>query len=279
MTSAIQDCEPVDDPAQRLCALIAAEGVAHGREDSFKLSQAGLSAQRFMLGVHRHRIAPSRVEALCRALGMPRAALQALLQHLGDANLLLFGIEQDGTETVCKVYLEFWDAVCRQVRRTGGAQPLLLDLGFKWQAGRDAQDARVARYTCLPLLSLEAIVDRVRHLCVDAGAEGVRHTATRIIEQAAAAAPGAAFVYLEAHEAGNPRRSFDIKLYQAGLCVRDIRPALLALAGRLGIDPVRLERHFESAGDSPLGHLSGGIDRHGRPFATIYHERWPLPAR
>jgi hypothetical protein len=41
------------------------------------------------------------------------------------------GLEEGPDHEVYKMYLEFWDKVRLEVRRTGQSDPLLLHLGFK----------------------------------------------------------------------------------------------------------------------------------------------------
>jgi len=71
---------------------------------------------------------------------------------------------------------------------------------------------------------------------------------------------------------GNPRRSFDIKLYKAQMRVNDAAAQLRLAARALRIPDHLLERELRRLGPCPLGHLSSGIDRHGRPFLSIYAE-------
>jgi hypothetical protein len=258
--------------ARFLASLIEAEGVPYGREDSFKMSSAGLVTQRFLLGVPLQGISPPRLAQLCVAMGMPQSCQASFQRHLADANLVFFGLEEDGDRSVYKVYLEFWDSVRQQVLRSRQRDPLLLHLGFKWAADGDGKDARTARYTCFPLLSVADILDRLAALYANGRASEAHAAASAIIQRAAAANPAAAFLYVEVGEEGNPRRSFDVNVYKAGLCVADIEAPLHRLAQHYRLQADRFQAWLGQVAARPLGHLAGGIDKAGEDFMTIYFE-------
>ena len=262
--------------ARFLASLIEAEGVRYGREDSFKMSHASLLTQRFLLGIPLRAISPARLTHLCNALGMPQGCQATFLRHLADANLVFFGLEEDGDRGVYKVYLEFWDSVRRQVRRTRRRDPLLLHLGFKWRADGDGNDVRVARYTCFPLLSVYDILGRVQQIYADGSAAMTHAAASGIIQRAAAANPAAAFLYVEVSEEGNPRKSFDVNLYKANLRVADIQPFLYDLARHFCIPAQTLQTWLQRIAARPLGHLAGGIGKEDEEFMTTYYETQAL---
>lgn len=70
-----------------------------------------------------------------------------------------FALEQDGDRTLCKVYLEYWDRLVERLGRdeTG---PALLNLGFKWPAGRSREMVQ-DRYICHPKLRHRSIIERL----------------------------------------------------------------------------------------------------------------------
>lgn len=264
------------DRARYLVSLIEAEGVRNGREDSFKMSRSGLLTTRFLLGIPLQELSPARVVHLCEALGMPRRSQASLLDHLGNANLIFFGLEEDGERSVYKVYLEFWDSVRRQVLNSGCTDPLLLNLGFKWLAGGEDSDVRVARYTCFPLLSVPDIMGRLRRISGNGCSPATHAAASGIIKRAAAANPSASFLYVEVSEEGNPRKSFDVNLYKANLQVDDIHSFLSDVARHFRISYDTFQLWLERIADRPLGHLSGGLDKDGQEFMTTYYETHAL---
>jgi hypothetical protein len=264
------------DRAQFLASLIEAEGVRYGREDSFKMSRSGLLTNRFLLGIPLQELFPDRLIQLCNALGMPQSCKASFLGYLRDANLVFFGLEDDGERGFYKVYLEFWDSVRRQVRRTGRTDPMLLNIGFKWRAGVEDSDVRVARYTCFPLLSVHDILVRLQHIYADGSEPVALDGASQIIRRAAAANPSASFLYVEVSEEGNPRKSFDVNIYKANLNVGDIQPMLSDLARHFCIPPETFQPWVKRIANYPLGHLSGGLDKDGRDFITTYYETHAL---
>lgn len=260
----------------RVLESIETLALPHGREDSFKLETGRLLGDRLLLGVPRRAFPAIQLEALAMELGMPRAAWDVLAQRLPLANAVFFGTEDIGNEGMLKVYLEFFDDV-RQGVRAGDRAPKLLHLGVKWNTDRPDRFEE-ARYVCHPLLSVRDILRRMAG-CYPEGSDITgRELARDIVLRAAHRAPDASFLYLEVEETGNPRRSFDINLYQSGLTVADAGQELRGMASHLGVPAAELERELAVLGPLPLGHISGGRNRRGGEFLSVYAEIAPLPA-
>ena len=79
-------------------------------------------------------------------------------------------------------------------------------------------------------------------------------------------------MYVEAEEEGNPRRSFDLNLYKAGLRVADVQPALSRLRERYSVAEAAFADLLRECGTKRLGHLSGGLGRETEDFLTLYYE-------
>ena len=77
--------------------------------------------------------------------------------------------------------------------------------------------------------------------------------------------------YLEVVEEGNPRRSFDLNLYPAGLTVGDLLPQLSSIVANFGIATGSAASLLEQVSPQVVGHLAGGIHRAGEDFFTVYH--------
>jgi hypothetical protein len=264
-------------PIDTLLHALHEAGMPHGREDSFKLSHGRLLSERTMLGVRTRHIGVERALQIATQFGLPSSATAALRAHWPQADVVLFGLEHGPDETVFKLYLEFWESVRREVLRTGSSQPLLLDLGFKWRASGEPQ-LRVARYTCHPLLSRADSLGRIHALYAGAHGASAYRWVVELVERCAQRRPGAAFVYLEAEEDASPRRSFDINLYKAELPMARACDWLDRLGRHYAIDAGAMRSLQQRIGEHPLGHISGGIDRRGEDFLTIYHEVEPLDA-
>ena len=258
--------------ARPLLHLVRGLGVGFGFEKSFKLSAGSLLDDRMILGVRARLTDAQSLLRVCREIGMPQAYRAQFEGSLPDANTIGFGFEADAQGGVYKVYLEFWDRLWQRVQREpDNAAPALLFLGFKWEA-RDSARCALARYTCHPLLSIQGIQRRLEAL-YEGRAESPSLQATRdILDVSARRLQGDSFVYVEAEEEGNPRRSFDLNLYKARLRVDDLQPVLQVLGRRYGVTDDALAQASALARGRPFGHLSGGLGRDGRDFLTVYYE-------
>jgi hypothetical protein len=257
--------------ARRMLALVRALGVSFGFEKSFKLSPGSVQDERVILGVRTERAPREALLRICRELGMSTAHLEQFEARLPEANTVGFGFEGGREGGAYKVYLEFWDRVVERVRRESSKPaPQVLFLGYKWPVRGRGRSA-LAEYTCHPLLSVEAIARRLAALYPR---DSPSLAAAQEILQLAAARLGAndSFVYVEAAEQGNPRRSFDLNFYKAGLRVADLRAPLSRLCERYSISSARLEALLGESAARPFGHLSGGLGREGEDFLTVYYE-------
>ena len=254
---------------------VQALGVPFGREQSFKLTPAQLLSDRLLIGVQRSALPVPALMQIAGELGMPQDGRTLLVRALPLANAVFFATEDTPQHRLYKIYLEFWDAVRARVR-AGDASPQLLHFGVKWSSARPGH-CEQARYVCHPLLGVRAIQRRMRAVYPAPDSALALELALQMVGQAAARAPDAAFLYLEASEANNPRRSFDINLYKSGLRVQDVQGPLQQAAERFGIAPQPWQAQLASLGPLALGHLSGGCDRRGEEFLSVYAEIAPLP--
>ena len=257
--------------ARPMLRKVRALGVGFGFEKSFKMSPGRVSGDRVILGVPSALVAPAAFVKLCRELGMPKTHLSQFQARLPEANTVGFGFEGSARGGGSfKVYLEFWDRVRQRVQQDPrNVAPVPLFVGYKWPAG--SGKTSVAEYTCHPLLSIEAISSRLQALYERDSPSGA--AAREIMALAAARIRSDdSFVYVEAAEKGNPRRSFDVNFYKAGLRVADVRPALSRLRARYAIDAGKFESLLDECAARPFGHLSGGLGRDGEDFLTVYYE-------
>lgn len=261
---------------QDLLRRLDAAGLPYGQELSFKLGPGRCIPDRLLVGIPL-QLADARVPfGIAADLGLPEAGRALLQRELPRASTVLLATEEHGGEVLYKVYLEFWDAVRARVR-AGDRTPQLLHLGVKWVRGRPGRHEE-ARYLCHPLLPLRDVLRRMGD-SDPVTAAGTLELARRIVRRAARRDPAPSLVYLEATEAGNPRHSFDINLYPCGLLVREVQAELREAASRFGIAQEDVEGPLRQLAGLPLGHLSGGCDRRGGEFLSVYAEVAPLPAR
>lgn len=260
------------DKASFLLQRIRDLGVPYGHERSFKMSERKILANRFLLGVNKSDIPPETLFDICGHMALPGKYAADLEAGLSEANIILFGFEENKERCVYKVYLEYWDKIKEEVRKNPRKiDPMLMYLGFKWDALDNARCA-LARYTCYPLLSLTGILKRLSAIYQGHGDPTAFETAKAIITHASKIVPKELFIYLEVSEEGNPRKSFDINLYKAGLLVKEFYPFLSKIRHHYAIPSEEFDRVYEETSDRVFGHLSGGIDREGKDFLTTYYE-------
>ena len=259
------ESEGLPEAARRLVRAVRDLGVVHGLERSFKFQERSLLTRRLLVGFRRDALpsdGPERLDGICRRSGMPADHLAAFRERLPEAGVVLLGFEQDDAGTTVRAYLEFPPP-------RAGREPFTAHLGFKWDPADETRRA-VTRYTCHPGLSIEAMAERVD--AVYAGREAEDQTAVvhGILAHAAKKGPGDAFLYFEAEEAGNPRISFDLNLYAANLRMNDLTAFLSDICLHYHIPYRDFHRHYEPVQDLIFGHLTGGLDRRGRDFMTVY---------
>ena len=251
--------------------LIEELGLKCGYEKSFKLTQQQLLRNRYLLGIEKAGLDSAGLAQIYQRLEMPAEYIEDFLTGLADANLVLLGFEEGVEDCVYKIYLEYWDKIQLDIDCLAPPyQPRTMFIGYKWSA-LDSTRSAVTNYVYYPRINLDQIVSRLQALCASPDDDNFK-VASEIIRFSASRAEPESFVYLEASEADNPRKSFDINLYQAGVELRSIYPMLAQLSRCYAISDTDLDELFETVSSRPLGHLSGGIDRQGKSFFTVYYE-------
>jgi hypothetical protein len=249
-------------------------GVDFGLEHSFKLSRSSLLENRFLVSLAKRTIArqpEERILRLCRLLGMPERLLEAFAAKLPSANYIHAGFEEGDGHALYKLYLEFWTDWEREITsQPTRSEPFVLHLGFKWDPADHARQA-VSTYTCHPRISLERIRGRVAELFDPGEGRCGLETTQELLTKASAAVGQEQILYLEVAEAGNPRRSFDINFYKARLPLLNLGEPLRRASREYGIPAERFERLYARVTGEQFGHVSGGIDRAGQEFLTIYY--------
>ena len=247
-------------------------GVPCGYERSFKMLPHTLLSNRFLLGINTVDLQRPQLIDICRQLDMPQDYRELFEANLAEANLVFLGFEDHEGVLIYKVYLEYWDKVKMEVSPDSiKHDPLLLHLGFKWNI-QDRTKRSIAKYFCYPLLTVPDILTKIS--LIYEGDEG-RTTATiakEIIKLSARKASATSFIYLEVDEENGQRRSFDINLYSAQILVGELQPFLSTLAQSFSIQSDKLHRLYELVNNKKFGHLSGGVNKEGHDFLTVYYE-------
>ena len=259
-------------------------------ERSFKMLPGELLEQRYLMGMGLAAVGAQRLSDTCERMGMPAALRAALRSGLPEADAVHFGYEQGAGAMRLKVCLEFRQRLNQALAArpassvppkavagvptaadmpSMGLPPVLLRLAYTWDEERPDQDA-VAEYRGYPDLPVAGLFERLGGLYPASGEPPSLEAAERIINLALRRTKKP-LLYQEVSEAGNPRASFDIRLRATELRVADLHPWLVAAGAGYGIAPARFDAFFRQVRERALGHLSGGTDRQGRDFLTVYH--------
>ncbi|MDH6099558.1 hypothetical protein NWP21_12045 [Anabaenopsis sp. FSS-46] len=241
-------------------------------EASWKITKNGLHKNRFILAIQAADNLRDKFLYFCKQMDIPDKYLQIFQQNLSQASVVYFGFEGNEVSCIYKVYLEFWDEMVKDLKsKSHKTETHLLGLGFKWNA-LDNTKGVISTYTCYPLLSVAEILNRISSIY-----QGYNHShpgkiVQELINFAADRVNDNPFIYLEVSEENNPRKSFDLNFYKANIPLQDIYNYLGKMRQHYGINAHSFNYLYQQTSSKKLGHLSGGIDRRGQDFLTIYYE-------
>jgi hypothetical protein len=270
----ITQIEKTSEKAELIFRLVQGLPMA-GFERSFKMSAERTFWNRFLFGIDRQEIEKIRLLNICEQMSMPEAYRGILLEHLFDANQILFGFEESDSSCIYKVYLEFWDKIKREVQANPvKTDPLLMHLGLKWDISNPSKCA-VTRYSTYPRLSYQGILQRLCGIYRNFQDMKSFEAVHNIMQLASDRATDNMFIYIEATEGNNQRKSFDVNCYKADLQLVDLEPFLSAMRDHYSIPRDNFDKHYRQASNKPFGHIAGGIDRQGQDFLTFYYEDSP----
>ena len=266
--------ERTHEKADLLFQLVKSLNAEVGFERSFKIVNAVLLNNRFLLGVSKKSVvqrADDRLTQTCSLMGMPKTLLEVFKKYLPQGNYVHFGFEQNEKTFVYKVYLEFWETIKEEIGKSKDRPgPMLLHVGLKWDVSDPARQS-LTRYTWYPWLSPHEILERVSRMLDPQTDTPAKQAADELVSVALARIPARDILYLEVTEEGNPRRSFDINVYRANLQVAEVYPLLSMLCRRHSIPFETFHSLYDGIKTKRLGHLAGGIDREGNNFFTVYY--------
>ena len=193
-------------------------------------------------------------------------------ENLSGANLVFLGFEENQENASYRVYLEYWDKICGEIKQAPHkTHPRLMFLGYKRDIEHPQRQA-ISEYTCYPLLSTSEIAERITGIYKTAKDRCMVGCLHNIIDRAVEQAGDRNFIYLEVSETGSRRSSFDLNLYKSRLRIDDLEDILIDLQGRYKIKEPPFFRLLELVGPKRLGHISGGITGDGEEFVTCYYE-------
>jgi hypothetical protein len=268
----INRIEETDDKAGQLFRLVEKLGLRGGYEHSFKFLDRVLLSDRFLFGVKRPAGKGGHDDAImdvCRFIDMPLGFQEMFRSEIHEANFVLFGFEKNEKNRVYKVYLEFSGRLAEALKQDPRPENVLIYTGFKWDVSDNSRKV-LAKYLAYPLFRADEMADRISTSIYGSTGSDSYHIVDDILDLAGSRTRPGELIYFEASEAGNPRKSFDINTYLTGLLMAEIYPMLLKMARHYSIDLDRFEELYEGVKEQKFGHLSGGTDREGRGFLTVY---------
>lgn len=234
-----------------------------GCERSFKMRSSELLDERFLAGLACSQIALQDVEYIATSLQAPQDFLRAIQAQWQHAQFFHIGFEQGFNSATYKLYLEFSQRENRP-----------LYIGYKWNPENPLQ-CSVSQYSRLTTPSGdEAWRDVLKAFYRPSDSEVLRiaYTILQLANQRLTARnEGGSPLLVEVHDTDTSRKSFDLNLYESGLRIADITPLLKQLGTHLGLQEEKLEELLKRTEADFVGHISGGIDRHGSAFLTTYH--------
>ena len=266
--------ERTDERAGLVIKLVDNLDVKYGFERSFKMFEKILLANRFLLGFKKKRIRHEpheRILDICERMDMPENLVGAYSESLPDANYLHFGFGENEGTCLYKAYLEFYEKVEKEIKnQPGKSGPFLMHLGFKWDVLDNSKRA-LTRYTWHPLLSVEDILVRLSNILDPQKFRNLIEIAKGIVGFASRIVHPNDILYLDVTEENNPRRSFDINMYRANIQLGELYPFLSKMCRHFAIPPEEFHALYDGIKAKRFGHISGGIDREGRDFLTVYY--------
>jgi hypothetical protein len=258
-------------PALDLIRLVEQLGAPYGLERSVKIIPGSLYDDRCLISVGRAALGEAPVERLLQMgneLQMPASFAEALPAALQRADIVHFGYEAAAGQEVYKIYFEYASDV-RAAIAANGQGPVLVHLAYKWVPLRPDSGA-LTRYSWLRCGTRAELEARLRGLVPEEHAPRAHRCALGLVSRTAALADSGELMLMEVEEPGNPRRSCDLNVYDAGLQLRDIADLLDETLRDFEVPAAQARSTFGRSERTALGHLSAGMARDGSEFVTVY---------
>jgi hypothetical protein len=274
--------EEIKRKADFLIALIKELNVMYDFERSFKMSRQKMLWHRFLMVVDKNDIRGNphqRILSICERMNMPEDFLGVFKEHLSQANPVDFGFEADEGSCIYKAYLDFLP----QLRRGGDikldqTKPHIMFLGFKWDV-LDATKKALTKYTWYPALSFEEIRRRLSDIYDNDKGGKLIELAEELLRTILSKTTHDKIYYLDVTEGHSPRKSFDINAYSANLRLKELYPLMMKIWQYFSIPAGEFSDLYRQMETKIFGHFSGGMDREGNDFLTVYFGLEPVGHR
>lgn len=257
--------------AVTLIEVVKELGAPFGLERSIKIMTGVLAEDRCLLSVGRTALGKAPAERLAeigRRLHMPARFSPVLPAALEHAEVIHFGYEGGDGSSIYKLYFEYASRV-RQAMAAESRIPVLVHLAYKW-VSNGPDKAAVTRYSWLPCRTRADIEAKLKEALPIAAAATARRCLCEIVSRTARFADSGELLLMEVEEPGNPRRSYDLNVYDAGLRMLDIGDLVGETLQRFQIPRHLGQEAFARSQNKALGHVAGGVGRDEREFVTVY---------
>lgn len=265
--------------ANALLGLVQQLHVTYDFERSIKISRKRMLGNRFLITIDKNDIetkGPERILSICRTLNMPEDFLEVFRQNFSQANPIDFGFEANEETCVYKAYLDFLPKWKREgVVEGKKPKTYLMFVGFKWDAFDNTKKA-LTQYTWYPSLSFEGIEERLSGIFQRAQKVESFGLVQEFLSVISSRTSPENVYYLDVTEGSSRRRSFDINAYSANLDLQAMYPLLTKICEHYSIPEPEFHELYDEVKEKRFGHLSGGVDRNGNDFLTIYFGLEPV---
>ena len=253
-------------PQAVLLSAFSSLAVPFGYERSCKLTSGTLNQDRFLLTQHKNCFGSDPLTSLLELAGnldMPNEGLGWILGRFDKAELVHLGYENERGEPLCKLYLEYPYSVAED-GELNDSKGFLLHQAIKWHPNSNRH--LITNYRCLPSLSKEHFFSFIEQCLGSSGRVQSLWIAALLDQVCKSNLP----MMLDVSEPESVRRSFDINLYDFSLRIGELKVLLRELFQSFLIPTESVDLFLEQNYDCVLGHVSGGINRTGEPFITLY---------
>ncbi|WP_415893302.1 hypothetical protein ACMXYN_02225 [Neptuniibacter sp. PT8_73] len=253
-------------PHAVLLSAFSSLAVPFGYERSCKLTAGTLNQDRFLLTQHKNCFGSDPLTSLLELVGdleMPGEGLGWIQSRFDKAELVHLGYEDERGEPLCKLYLEYPYSVAES-DGLNSSKGFLLHQAIKWYP--NSHRYLITNYRCLPSLSKGHFCSFVEK-CLGSSGRIQSVWVQALLEQVCKSELP---MMLDVSEPESVRRSFDINLYDFSLRIGELTDLLKELFQCFVIPSESVDLFLEQNYDRVLGHVSGGINRMGEPFITLY---------
>jgi hypothetical protein len=271
-----------EQTADFLIQLVKELNVMYDFERSFKMSQQKMLWHRFLMVIDKNDIRGNphqRILSICERMGMPEDFFGMFKENLSQANPVDFGFEADEGSCIYKAYLDFLP----QLRRGGDiklnqTKPHIMFLGFKWDV-LDPTKKALTKYTWYPSLSFEEILEKLSDIYHSDKGRKSNDLAEEFLGIISSRTTHDKVYYLDVSEEHGQRRSYDINAYSANLQLKELYPLMTKIWQYFSIPAEEFSDLYRQMETKIFGHFSGGMDREGNDFLTVYFGLEPVGYR